>query len=529
MTFSLFRLEKPLLLTDQKEPASKSGYHCCKDVCVLAVSGVLRPMLSRLTLALAIIILASGVLLVAIHLDDLYAVHHVPGIWMALAQSLNQGVFYPPLESAGRYAGTRYSPLFFISIAGLSWLTPGYLAAAKLAAVFSVGLLLAGLFTAIRRIGGKTIDAMTLACLLLAFPQGLAALLLPHADALAAGLAVWGLLALPSQTRKGRLGLAAFLFTLAVLTKFSTLAAPAAGFFWLLGRDRKRSLYLLALCLVLGGLALGLIEWSSQGRFLENLRQLGSGGATTASLLQGPTFLLDALRQSPGFAALLPFLFAAVVVRLCQGQAGLWDGYFLASAGMCLLIYTSPGTADNHLLELQAAGVLLLGQLMMEAQPTGLLLLFGPLARFLFLLLFGLAVWLHLGSWQRGEADGVVALHSIDDVIPRNACLLAESPTIPVLLGQRPVVMDAFAFRLLAERGRIDDEALAHRIRRHEFDVLILLGRIDRPGETLCPRIHFGPRVTQAILDSYRFDRRFGVYALFVRKEKIRLATDEHR
>ena len=45
-----------------------------------------------------------------------------------------RGVLYPPLESDGCYAGTRYSPLFFILIAGLAWVTPSYLVAAKLAA-----------------------------------------------------------------------------------------------------------------------------------------------------------------------------------------------------------------------------------------------------------------------------------------------------------------------------------------------------------------------------------------------------------
>ena len=105
------------------------------------------------------------------HLGDLYAVQHVSGIWMALARSLNEGVFYPPLESDGCYAGTRYSPLFFVLIAGLSWLTPGYVAAAKLAAVVSVGVLVSGLFTAIRRSGGTTGTALVLACLPLACPR----------------------------------------------------------------------------------------------------------------------------------------------------------------------------------------------------------------------------------------------------------------------------------------------------------------------------------------------------------------------
>ena len=67
-------------------------------------------MLARLTVLLALATLASGLVLAGLHLGDLYAVQHVSGIWMALARSLNEGVFYPPLESGGCYAGTRYSP-----------------------------------------------------------------------------------------------------------------------------------------------------------------------------------------------------------------------------------------------------------------------------------------------------------------------------------------------------------------------------------------------------------------------------------
>ena len=59
-------------------------------------------------------------------------------------------------------------------------------------------------------------------------------------------------------------------------------------------------------------------------------------------------------------------------------------------------------------------------------------------------------------------------------------------------------------------------QLLTERIRRHEFDVLILLGRIDEPGQTLCPQLHFGPRVTQAILDNYHFQRELGVFTVFV-------------
>ncbi len=56
-------------------------------------------MLARLTVVLALATLGSGLVLAGLHLGDLYAVQHVSGIWMVLARSLNEGVFYPPLES----------------------------------------------------------------------------------------------------------------------------------------------------------------------------------------------------------------------------------------------------------------------------------------------------------------------------------------------------------------------------------------------------------------------------------------------
>jgi hypothetical protein len=74
--------------------------------------------------------------------------------------------------------------------------------------------------------------------------------------------------------------------------------------------------------------------------------------------------------------------------------------------------------------------------------------------------------------------------------------------------------MDAFAYRLLVEKGLIDDGPLAERVNRQEFDALVFMVPIDQPG-SLCPDPHFGPRVTEAMLRRYRFDRYVGGYAVF--------------
>jgi hypothetical protein len=95
---------------------------------------------------------------------------------------------------------------------------------------------------------------------------------------------------------------------------------------------------------------------------------------------------------------------------------------------------------------------------------------------------------------------------------------LSEDPTVPVLLGRRPVVLDAFAYRILAERGRIDSEQLAGRIRRREFAALVLLRNLHDPDDPLNARLidmHFGPQVTRAMAKAYRFDRKVGAYYVF--------------
>jgi hypothetical protein len=469
---------------------------------------------------LALFLTGSALLLALLHLDDLYAAHQGPGIWMALARALNAGTLYPPLQEDGYYGGTRYTPLFFTLTAGLAWTTPDYLVAAKLAALLSVAVLVSAIAAAIRQMTGRW-NEVPLVALVLAFPQGLNAALMPHSDALAAGLTIWGLVALGPKPTLPRIVGSALLFVLAVLTKFSTLAGPAAAIIPSLALranfNRRRSVELALACVLLGLGSLGLIDWLSQGRFLENLRALGGGGSGLDSALQAPIRMGQSLRLSLGFALLLPLLGAALLVRARQLSWGLWDWYLLTSLIFTLLVYTSLGTADNHILELEAAGVLFLAQsLSTPASPIGLERLLQPLLALAALAALLLGFLPHIGTWRVGESAGAVSKSELDAIIPRNARLLAEAPAIPVLRGQRPVIQDAFCFQVLARSGKIDDAALAQRIRRHEFDFLIMLGRTDREGETFCPDTHLGPRVTQAILDSYHFERMLGLYALFV-------------
>ena len=261
--------------------------------------------------------------------------------------------------------------------------------------------------------------------------------------------------------------------------------------------------------------SLGLINGLSQGRFIENLRALGGGGSGLGKAPGSTDPDGGGHAHSLGFAVLLPLLVVALLLRGCRLCWDLWDWYFLTALGFTLLVFTSLGTADNHLLELEATGVLFLARVVSApVSPTGLER--PPLQASL--LIAGFVVMVpallpHSGVWRAGEADSCISKQQVEQAIPGKHRLLAETPTIPALRGQRPVILDSFAFHVLASSGKIDDEVLARRIRRHEFDVLVMLGRTDMPGETFCPDTHLGPHVTKAILENYRFERTLGMLA----------------
>ena len=481
----------------------------------------MRAILRVLSLACAILLLVAALARAVVHLRDLNGIQHIAGIWMALAQYAGAGVWYPPLECDGVYAGTRYMPLCFGLIAFLVKLVGDYILAAKLMALASMTALLTGVFVAVRRITGRTLDALILTALVLASPEGRAALLSPHADALAAALTIWGLLAVTQcrmQNAECRMKAPVFhsafcilhsaLFVAALMTKFSAIAGPAAAAVFLFPRQRRRTMALVLVWLALSATGLVLLQHVSEGRFLDNFRSLGSGGMNLDSIRIGPSRVAFALGQTLPFSVLLAVAVFAVARNIRERKLGMWDWYFLATAAVTMVIFTSPGTGMNHLLELEVAAVLAVAPLLARREAVA-----EPIIHSIVLIVLLGGVYELL---REPESPASVSGQVVVEAIPPGASLLAEDATVPVLLSRRPVVMDAFAFRVLAERGRVDDRELAGRIARQEFDVLVLMGRVDRPGESLCPRFHFGPRVTAAMQEAYRFDREVGPYYLFV-------------
>jgi len=333
---------------------------------------------------------------------------------------------------------------------------------------------------------------------------------MPHADARAVVSSVlWLVLLDRDEVYRGRVVLAGLLFGLAFLTKFSAVTGPVAAGIWLLTRGGWRRT--VTVVSVAGGVAIlgvALAQLHSHGRMFENFRSLATGGMTAESAGLGPTRLLLMMGRPTPFFLVWPLALGRLIARARQRSWGLWEWYLLASIGVALPILSSPGTESNHLLEFQAACVIVLARRSDEPRWS------AWLSQAVGLAAIPWALWVLTAAPWRSTID---ASH-LAAALPPGARVLAEDACVPTGLGNRPVVLDPFSFRLLAERGWIDDEPLADRVRQQEFDALVMLTRIDRPDESLSPHFHFGPRVTAAMLAAYRYEKSVGQYHVYRRK-----------
>ena len=86
--------------------------------------------------------------------------------------------------------------------------------------------------------------------------------------------------------------------------------------------------------------------------------------------------------------------------------------------------------------------------------------------------------------------------------------MVSESPLIPIMAGLRPVVMDPFAFRVVAlNRPDIGDDLVA-RLRRREFTCVILEQDPAIPGgHAWYEHVNLTASVRDAIIEFYRHDR----------------------
>jgi hypothetical protein len=423
---------------------------------------------------------------------------HPSGAWATLADDLLHGTFYRPVESALGWGGTRYPPVWPVLYAGAARVLGSLPAAAELLELLSLIALVACTFSLLVRSGVRRSLAVpgALGVLALVPVQGL--LGLGKADLLASALAV-GALALASDegTRRRELAVAG-LFALAVLTKWTVVGGLAAWVThaWIHGR-RRLALERAGLFFVLLAAGVSAAQVASGGRMLQQLREFATGGGDPIRLLTGP---FDFLLQSDPADLALVILAGAGLAASPRGSCRTLPALaFLWTLLLTVELFASPGVAENHLLDATVLGLLAL----LVVVDRGVV----P-ARFAAVLL-PLYLVLAVARSAPDIVDGITRSPRPAEVLSRlgpasAGPLLAENPWVPLLAGERPVLADAFTFRILARRRPELMQHLTSDLERHRFRAVVLRWPADVPdGREWYEGAHFGPGFVDALERAY--------------------------
>jgi hypothetical protein len=445
---------------------------------------------------------------------------HVVGVWTTMSQDLLHGVFYRPVFGPLGYGGTRWMPLFFVLHAGFwkalgSWRSAGHLISGT-----ALVALLGGVYLLLRRLNVSRTLAFGAAVVALAGAGGKYALLDIRADGFAAALNLWGVIVMlgardrddvPARSQRftyARIALAALLFTLAFATKLTTVFGVAAVFLWLIIERRRAVALWLAGTTALGYvLTLALTNHFSSGRFLQILHATASGGGTNVFALGAPIRFADEITTTAPDVVLLVFACAVLLAAGTRVWRTIPALFFAATLAVTVVIFGSPGTVGNHLIDLEVASAIAIAFCIGQRpawRDLGALALAATMV----------VATLHYYQEYNDEDTEPVRQHyaAIENAVRTTGKpVLTENPIIAVEAGQRPCVLDPFMFRVFAVRDPKLAQPLWDKLDAKAFGAVVLeFDPRTTEGTFVYENVHFGPPFLQHLTANYEFVKQVG-------------------
>lgn len=391
-------------------------------------------------------------------------------------QMVNGQNIYRPDLSTPPYTISNYPPLYIVLLAisvkvfgAAATFTVGRIISAICGwiAALSIGLI-------IHRLTHDRFATLSGVAIFLAFPFVVYWSPLLRIDMLALALSLAGLCWLVSEPLSTRdFILASILLVAAIYTRQSyALAAPLAGFVWLLFRDWRKALGLAAL---VGGLSLILffiLNVATHGGFYYNI--------VTANVNK---FKIDNLKNNwDNFrkAALIPLIFGVVSLFVYWRFNPLWKlaAPYLVGATLSAITVGKIGSNVNYLLELCAALGLAGGAVI--AWSRAHLSIYSLRGVILLVLTVGIGWMLrymlqnqtydlheHL-SQQRDLSDLASLVKQTDGKI------LADEHMDLITMQGRPLIIQPFEVTQLAWAGKWDQTPLLNSISKHEYSAIIV-------------------------------------------------------
>jgi hypothetical protein len=431
---------------------------------------------------------------------------------MALAHAANAGTLYPPLYDGEAFGGTRFMPVPIVLEAGAARLTGEYLVSAKLLSYLLAASLLVLTYWLLRRDRCPAPVAVLLTSTLLVTGTGLSAATSIRNDVLPVVLQLVALALVGRPTARRAAVAAGALCALALVSKLSAVWAPMAIAVWMLRYDRRA---LTAFAAGMGAvLAVAAVSFEilSGGRMTENVLGLSVSSADRVGSLHDQVARIRlAGREGLGWLSVL-VAFGGVLTALAvrRRALSLFDIAFVLALLVTAVVLLDPGAFLNHLIDVQVLSLLVIGEWWGRRSTSS-----SPWRGRAPVVVA--VVLLAVSATYRENvpiADDLRALFqgttAADERVPPLAGrvqaddrLLSEDPSIPVLRGESPVVLDPYMLFGILDAHPAWRDDLVRRIERGEFDKVVLLD-IPSSAPFRYRRLHFGSAVVRAIERRYR-------------------------
>ena len=445
----------------------------------------------RLLWMAGVIGLCSSLFLILWFWRDAIPSGNTSGVWAAMANDFAEGVFYRPVFDESGYGGTRYMPIFFVLYGSLISIFHDPVTAGLSLSLATLVFLDLGIYFLLRETGTPKPIAVPLTFLVHASISFQLLTLETRGDFLASGMNVWGILLALKHLRTnswGVLTMSVLCFLGAIFTKFTTVGGLAMVALYLLIREKRSSAFYLIGLTALSTLALlwGINEFS-QGKALASFQACALGGFNFDYFIKTPLWFVTVTIQDPFFFAIMClaiYLMTRIKTDHWKSFVPLYFGFTLIST---FAIFASPGTDSNHLIDLLIACILVLAFQFQEEEKFPKAYNFC----FLFLIVGILFMWIpgtisikdHIEPIGRPTRDTIRAIAK--ELGPQTKNLLSENPMVPLLMGQRPFVMDAFSLRVIAQKSPAAQADFTRKIEDHFFGAIVLLDWSGAPLDQL--------------------------------------------
>ena len=271
------------------------------------------------------------------------------------------------------------------------------------------------------------------------------------------------------------------------------------------------------------GLLFALFESLTDGRLLRQAREFTFAGSGHSSLAEGiHRFYQLALRNERSLPLLLAIAGVVLVVSLASRQVGPYELGLLFEIPIVIVVMRDFGTYENHLIDLEVlSGLVVAGLWSKPAKAEWTRV--GRVVVVVCLVAAALAADRYtlipdaraaIAHELRGRPDPRYSTHPAPQLIRMGTCALFEDASIPILAGQRPVVLDAFITHRLQTEDPRALGLLEHRIDTGAFKAIALNFPLTNVG--WFATLDFGTALANAMRAHYRLSETLGDAGLYV-------------